>query len=436
MRRTRTASVVANTKSELAKRLVGFTTLPFIAALVPLLALPFISRAASLEDWAALNVGLSVGAFAAAVGLVGWNVLGTPLVAMATTVTEQQYLYARSFYLRCAVVAISSTASAVVAVAIAPQSSWPSAASFAVAGALNGIGLSWYAVGVGSPRLVLVYEVIPRTIATVLAVGVVTITEQVVWYGILLCLSVLVGTLAFHLRVYGRWLPPWPGRAQLRLDIGDMKHAWGVESTGSLYANAPVPLSGIVASSAMSAAFASNDKIYRYGMLGVSAAGNALQGWVLETRDAKRRNRNIVAIVIMSMVSVVGWAVLALLGPMLSGWLFGPDKQGDPLAFHFFAIAFVGVAMSTPLIRNVLVPARRDRAVLVITLVAAVGGVAAMLALGFAFGITGVAAGFALSELVALVACIWLTIRVGLHYREPSTRHEEASVDRKENDEA
>lgn len=194
-------------RSELAKRLVGFSTLPFLAALIPLIALPFVSRAASLDDWAALNVGLSVGAFAAAVGLVGWNVLGTPLVAMAGSAAEQRALYARSFYIRFSVVVISSALSAVVAVAISPAASWAPAAAFAVASALNGISLSWYAVGVASPRLVLFYEVIPRTVATALALGVVLLTGQVVWYGLLLCASVVVGVLAFHLHLDRRLLP-------------------------------------------------------------------------------------------------------------------------------------------------------------------------------------------------------------------------------------
>lgn len=419
----------------LARRLVGFSTLPFLAALIPLVALPIVSRAASLDDWAALNIGLSVGALGAAVGLVGWNVLGTPLVAMAGSATEREALYARSFYIRFSVVVVSSVLSAVIAVAISPAGSAGPAIAFAVASALNGISLSWYAVGVASPLLVLYYEVVPRTLATALAVVIVLLTGQVVWYGLLLCAAVLLGVLAFHLQLDRRLLPRWPGLAVLRADVGDMRHAWGVESVGSLYANAPVPLAGIVASSVAAAAFASNDKIYRYGILGVGAAGNALQGWVLETRGATRRRRNLIAIAIMGVIAVIGWAVLAIFGPLLSGWLFGADKQGDPIAFHFIGIAFIGVTMSTPLIRNILIPARKDRPVFLVTLVAAAGGLAAMIAAGTAFGIAGVAAGFAISEIVTLAACIVLTMRVGLHHREvaPAARRSSSEDENDEN---
>lgn len=410
---------MASPTTILARRLLGFSTLPFLASVLPLIALPFISRSASTDDWTAMNVGLGVGAFAAAVGLVGWNILGTPLVAMAGSRAAQEDLYGRSFFIRSFVVVIASALSAIVAGVISPASVWPTAAAFAIASALNGIGLSWYAVGVSSPRIALLYEVVPRAITTAASIVVVLLTGQVFWYGVLLCASVLAGTLVFHLRTLGRVVPAWPGWAVLRGDVGDMRSAWGVESVNSLYQNAPVPVAGIIASSASAAAFSSSDKIFRYGTLAVSAAGNALQGWVLETRGPARRRRNLATFVIMAVVAVIGWIVLALLGPLLSGWMFGASKQGDPVVFHFYGIAFVAIAMSTPLIRNILIPARRDRVVFVITLIAAAVGVGAMVLAGAAFGIVGVATGFATSEVITLVACALLALRVGLSHHEP-----------------
>ncbi|MCP1429493.1 PST family polysaccharide transporter [Microbacterium foliorum] len=409
---------MASPAMTLTRRLVGFSTLPFLASVLPLLALPLVSRAASTDDWAAMNIGLGVGAFAAAVGLVGWNILGTPLVAMAGSPAAQRDLYGRSFFIRIVAVAIASALSALVAGLISPSASWPTAAAFAIASALNGIGLSWYAVGVSSPRIALLYEVVPRALATALSIAVVLLTNQVLWYGLLLCASVVVGTLAFHLAALHRILPHWPGWSTLRGDVADMRAAWGVESINSLYQNAPVPITGIVASSTAAAAFSSSDKIFRYGTLAVSAAGNALQGWVLETRGPSRRRRNLATFVIMGAVAAIGWVVLAVLGPWLSGWMFGADKQGDPAAFHFFGIAFVAISLSTPLIRNILIPARRDRTVFVITLVAAIVGIGAMVLAGASFGIAGVAAGFAASEVIMFVSCLVLTVRVGLDHHE------------------
>jgi len=398
----------------LARRLVGFTTLPFIAAVLPLVALPFVSRAATADDWTALNAGLGVGAFAAALGMVGWNVLGTPLVAMAESTSQRIDLYARSFYIRSALVVIASAIGAAVSALVAPPGAGGVAAVFAVASALNGIGISWYAVGVSSPWIIFWYEVVPRSVATALAIGVVLVTRNVLWYGVLLLLSILVGTALFHAKLLGRLLPRWPGMPRLRADVADMRHAWGVESIGSLYANAPVPFASGLASAASAASFSSSDKLYRYGTLAVSAAGNALQGWVLEAQGPHRRPRNLAAIGVMVAVAVIGWVVLVVFGPMLSGWMFGADKQGDPMVLQLYGIAFVAVTMSTPLIRNILIPARRDRQVLTVNIAAAVLGLAGMLGGGLLFGVVGVAIGFALSEVVTLVAALLLTLRVGI----------------------
>ncbi|CAH0130535.1 lipopolysaccharide biosynthesis protein [Microbacterium foliorum] len=420
MTRERTAS--PSPAGTLARRLLGFSTLPFLASVLPLIALPFMSRASTTDDWTALNIGLGVGTFAGAIGLVGWNILGTPLVAMAESDDERRELYGRSFYIRAAVVVVASLLSAVIASLISPSSSWAVAAAFAVAGALNGIGLSWYAVGVSSPSIALWYEVVPRGIATAVAIAVVLITQDVLWYGILLSLSIVLGTLAFHRRVLRRLWPPWPGLARLGSDVGDMKAAWGVESIGSLYQNAPVPVAGLIASPVDVAAYASSDRIYRYGTLGVSAAGNALQGWVLETTDAgSRRARNLASFAVMGVIAAIGWVVLAVFGPLLSGVLFGADKQGDPTAFQFLGIAFISVTMSTPLIRNILIPARRDGFVLAVSMVAAVVGVAMMVVLGSTLGTTGVAIGFAVSETATLLGCIALASRVGLSPPRAST---------------
>ncbi|KQR49527.1 hypothetical protein ASF87_12385 [Microbacterium sp. Leaf161] len=413
--------------SALARRLIGFSTLPFLASVLPLIALPFMSRASSTDDWTALNIGLGVGTFAGAIGLVGWNILGTPLVAMASSDDDRRALYGRSFYIRAAVVIVASLLSAVVASLISPTSSWAVAAAFAVAGALNGIGLSWYAVGVSSPRIALWYEVVPRGIATAAAIVVVLVTQNVLWYGVLLSLSIVLGTLAFHRRVLHRLWPTWPGIARLRSDVGDMKAAWGVESIGSLYQNAPVPVAGLIASPVDVAAYASSDRIYRYGTLGVSAAGNALQGWVLETTDSRsRRSRNLAAFAVMGVIAAIGWVVLAIFGPLLSGLLFGADKQGDPAAFHFLGIAFIAVTMSTPLIRNILIPARKDGFVLAVSMFAAIVGVALMVVLGSWLGTTGVAIGFAASETATLLGCIALATRVGLAPRSDATATRDA----------
>jgi len=398
----------------LIRRLLGFSMLPFLSSVLPLIALPIMARAASAADWAALGVGMGVGAFAAAVALVGWNLLGTPLVIAARSAAERDAMYSRSFYVRGIASVGVAIVGGIVAAVISPDAIATSAA-FAVATALNAMTLSWYAVAVAAPGMVFWYEVVPRAFATALAIGVVLLTGMVFWYGVLLTLSIVAGLIAFHLRRFRRVLPEWPGSQQLRESVADMRAAWGVETMTSLSTNAPVPIAGVVLSAAATAQFSSSDRIYRYGLMAIIAAGNALQGWVLESHAETRRTRNLVAFLVMGVVALVGWIILALLGPLVSGLLFGADKAGDPLAFHFYAIAFVGLALATPLIRNILVPARRDRQVLLASIAAAVTAFSAMVVFGVLLGGAGVALGFALGEILNLVLCIVLTLRLRGH---------------------
>ena len=405
----------------LVRRIAGFSTLPFLAAILPLIALPIVSRAAVPEEWVALNVGLGVGGFAGAIGLGGWNVLGTPLVAMAGSADERRTIYARSFSARVLVVAVVALIAAGISVAAAPSASWATAAVFAAAGAANGLEVNWYAVGISSPRVIVLFEILPRAVATALAIVVVRLTGQVFWYGVLLIVAVIAGVVAFHLSLYRRVLPPLSPLRLIAADISRMRSLWGVEASGNLYANAPVPISSVITGVGAASAYASSDKLYRYGTLGVGAVGNAVQGWVLEVGDERRRERNLVGIAIMLAVGVLGWLFLAFGGVWFSSLLFGSELAGDGQVFVILGAAFFAMAVRTPLIRNVIVPAHKDRMLLVLTFVAALVGVGLMVAFGAWLGAAGVALGFAASELIMLTGCIVLTARVGLAAHTPRT---------------
>ncbi|PVW06088.1 hypothetical protein DEA06_00605 [Microbacterium sp. Gd 4-13] len=390
---------------DLVRRLLGFSTLPFLSAVLPLLALPIVARAGGVDGWSAFNVGQAIGTYAAAVGYVGWNVLGTPLVAAAKTKDERIRVYARSFYVRAVSALFIAAAASSLAYAVAPAPSRAVAVSFALAGAVSALGLSWFAIGISSIWVIIWYEIVPRAIATALAIALILLTGDVLWYGILLIVAPLAGLAAFHLVYCGRLIPPWLGWRQVSRDLFDLRSAWGVEVVGNLYANAPVPLVSVVSPVPAAAAYGSSDRLYRYSLLAVAAAGNALQGWVLEVDDDRRARRNTVGIILMTGLGIAGLAGLIVLGIPLSRLLFGAELEAQLPSLVWLGISFFAVAASTPLIRNVLMPARREKAVLAITLASAVLGLAAMVLASVVWGPPGVAAGLAVSELFTLIAC-------------------------------
>lgn len=403
----------------LIRRLGGFSTLPFVSAILPFLAIPVVGRTSGEDGWTAFNVGQAVGAYAAAVGYVGWNSLGTPMVAAEATPSARHTLYARSFYARLPIVVVVAVIAAVVGALLSPASALGVAVTFAVAGALGGFGLSWYAVGVSSISLIVWFEIVPRAIATAVAIAVLLLTGDVVWYGVAMIVAAIAGVVAFHLVHLGRLLPVWDGWRQVRHDIASLRSAWGVEIVGNLYSNAPVPVAAASSSVAQSASYSSSDRIYRYGLLGVVAVGNALQGWTLEARGDHRRLRNRVSIALMSGLGLFGMCFLTFVGVPVSEFIFGGAAPAVQGMLIWLGLSYLAIAASTPLIRNVLLPARREATVLKVTIASAGLGLAGMIGGGVLIGPSGVAAGLALSEVFTLVCCIAFTRRVGLG--EPAT---------------
>ena len=152
----------------------------------------------------------------------------------------------------------------------------------------------------------------------------------------------------------------------------------GIDAAGNAYGSTPVPISTASLTAPDAAAFGSADKLYRVGLtVVVTALGNAFQGWVLDPAVADRRRRQLLAIAAHGVAGVVGFAFLATLGPWVTGLIFpGQGAQYAPSAW--FGVAFLFISLSTPLIRNLLVPSGRGRTVLVCTLASSVVGLVVM----------------------------------------------------------
>lgn len=400
-------SVYAQKVRGVLSRLLGFSTLPFISMLVPLLALPVVARVGGVAGWAALTVGQAAGGYAAAVAYAGWNVLGTPLVAKARDRVERQRLYVLAFYCRMGALGVAAPVAALVAALLSDERAVLVAIGAALSSAVTALGVSWYAVGVGSPILIAAYDLLPRLLATLACLPIVIATQRVEPYVFGLLLAPLVGLIAFHRREWRRWVPEWIGLRALKDGYAQNRAAWLVEASGNLYSSAPVPMSAAVGGPVVAAGYGSGDRLYRYGLYAVVAFANALQGWVLESSRHSRR-RHTIAILIMLTVGAVGAAVLALVGVPAAALVFGQEVAPTQDVMLWLALAYFCVSVSTPLIRNILVPARREKSVLVVTLSSALIGLATMIALGQLWGAPGVAAGLAISELVTAVVCGFL----------------------------
>jgi hypothetical protein len=161
-----------------------------------------------------------------------------------------------------------------------------------------------------------------------------------------------------------------------------------------------------VQSASATAGFSSADNIYRLGLFSIVAVGNTFQGWTLEPSASNPRCRHLIAVYAHLLLGVLGGAFLTILGPWVSGLIFGEALRADTLTSFFYGLSFFFLSASTPFIRNVLIPAGRQRTVLIWTALSAVCGIVLMVSAGLSGNVSGVALGMAVSEAVLLAGLL------------------------------
>ncbi len=394
------------------RRLTGFTVLPLLSLVTPFLLLPVVARVAGPSGWSSFVAGQAVGMVGATVVFWGWNVGGPVLVAQASSAVERAEVYAASLRTRYLLLLGVVPAAAVVSALVAQPGHRLDASAMAVATSLLGLSPSWFGIGVGDPWLLFWYDTMPRVVAAVVGAGVVWATGFVWTYPVLLALSVAVSLVAFRRRVVAGvdGTSPFPvsrSGGELRTHLGTA----GINLAATAYASTPVPIVTVAFRPDVSSPFASADAAYRLGLFTVTAMGNAFQGWTLEGSGGERRSRHRTAFGAHLVLGVVGGLLFAALGPWVTGFVFGPDVAAPRDVCVWYGVAFLFLSVSTPPIRNLLVPAGRVRLVLGWTLGSAVVGLVLMIGAAVAGWSAGVAAGMAVSEAVLLAGLLGPALR-------------------------
>jgi O-antigen/teichoic acid export membrane protein len=388
----------------LARRLLSFSTIPAISALIPFLVLPILPRAAGAEAWVAIAVGQSVGGFLALVDALGLNVQGPTLVALAPAEARAD-LFARGTRARILILFPTLVVGAVASWALAPAGSGLDAALMAVAITLGGLTSSWYLIGLGTPLPLIGFELLPRAIATGLGgVAVMIGGSGLVWtYPTLLIVAIVGGVLGYARRVVPlrELMTGW--RSALRFARTQLSAA-GTEAVSGAYTALAVSIVTLGASTAQAAVYVSGDKLWRMGQTVIGAQGNALQGWVVENDRAHFGDRARRALLLHGILGITGLCVFAGLGPWLTSFLF--VNGIDHLTALCFGIATFCLSMSTATGRHVLIAWGRPRLVFASVVLGAIVGVPTSLALASVLGAVGGSIGLAAAEASVLVAQI------------------------------
>ncbi|MFE1665579.1 polysaccharide biosynthesis protein [Microbacterium sp. P02] len=392
-------------------RLAGFSGAPILSALAPFIILPVVSRIVGAEGWANFSAGQSIGILGMVGVLFGWGIVGPVRIARAVSSQERAIILHESIRSRLLLSLIAVPAAAVATFLVSGEAFRVESIAVAVAMTLSGLTPAWFCIGEGNPRGLMLFDAVPKLLASLVALPVVALSGVVLWYPILLVAATLP---AFALHARRTAHPGARGGAEPRGILAVLRElvpTAAIDATGNAYGSTSIPIATAGLAAQDASAFASADRVYRIGTLAIVAVANAFQSFVLDPAaiDVRRRHRG--ALLVHAGLGLAGGLAIALLSPWATTVLFGPAVAAQPLPSALFGIAFVCISMATPLIRNLLIPAARFRAVFAATILAAVVGILVMVT-GSALGSGGlVACGVAASEFVALAVLAGPAIR-------------------------
>ncbi|MDJ0316479.1 polysaccharide biosynthesis protein [Arthrobacter antibioticus] len=393
-------------------RLSGFTILPLLSLVTPLLLLPVISGFVGGQGVSSVMTGQAIGTFATTVIMWGWNVDGPVAIARTEHLQERSLIYLSSIRTRLTLMAAVIPITIVVTGLAARAEFRSEAISMALASAFIGMSPAWFCIGLGQPRLLAIYDTIPRFLATMMSIPLLLWTSQLWTYTCLLGVATAISLCVFH-RKYspaGNWFPS--NFRRTFKEIRSQTDTAGINVANSSYAFTAVPIATATTTAAASGSLATADTLYRFGLFSVISLGNALQAWVLERNAPNSRHRQLLAMYSHFLLGVLGAVILTLLGPAVSEIVFAGQVRADRVICFYYGIAFAFISASQPLVRNLLIPAGKSRLVLTGTVAAAAVGISGMIAAGVTGHTEGIALSMAASEFVLFIALFAPAIRL------------------------
>ncbi|MCI2193693.1 MAG: hypothetical protein LKK46_06125 [Ancrocorticia sp.] len=357
--------------SQLFRKFFGFSLIPIIGAMSPLLVLPFVSRIGGIDIWASVGVSQSIGTIGAVVVSSGWTVAGPARLALAEDSSEQARIYCRAFWSKSVILAPASILSCIIVAIILPDMSLTFPLLLTVAMVYSGYSVSWFGVGIGSPRITLNYGTLPKILASIFAIVPIITTRNVVWYPISLLVGTTIGLALLHLHLFSSILPPWITFGELQDTLRSSISPAIIDVASSAASMAPVPVVAAVTDSIRAAQFSSMDKVFRYALFSVTALSDTLQSWVLE-RNARFTKRISFALLLHVVLGLLGLSILLLAGSQVSSLLFGAEVAASASIALPYGFAFFAKSLSVSLIRNIVIPSNRAKTMALMNVTASI----------------------------------------------------------------
>ncbi len=395
----------------LGRRILAFAGLPLLSLIAPFLFLPVLARTAPTDAWVGIALGQSVGGFSALIASWGYSTLAPPKVATAGTFQRVRILVT-SLHVRLPLWLVAASIAMVATSLLAPVGVRFDSALMALAMSLAGLAPTWFWIGVGRVKPIVLLEVLPRIVATIMATVVLVAGGSVMWYPALLTMAMLCAPVVVAVRYAGREVLKVE-REELRTVIREHPPAVIAESAAGVYNSLAIALVTSAAPIAQVGRYVSGDKVYRIGQYGVSALGNALQGWVVQDGKRSLGRRLRAAVVLHALLGSFGMVSAGVAGPWLTQLLFGQDVAISSATAWGFGLALLGVSLGTAFGRIGLIALGARQAFMWCVIFASAGGVVALLLGAAAGGAAGAAWALGAIEIASaatqgvVLACLW-----------------------------
>ncbi|RLK47975.1 O-antigen/teichoic acid export membrane protein [Microbacterium telephonicum] len=384
--------------SALARSLGGFTAIQLVGFAAPFIALPVIARMVGAAEWVHLASAQAIGSLTAAVILFGWWTAGPSEYYRRSGKAARALLYRQSVLERAIVASVALPISFVVVAMITPPDFLLIAVLANLAMASYGFTPDWYFIAMRRPAKLALYETGPRAFGIVVGVGAILLTRDIIWYP----LTQLVAAAIAYLLMIHLETPRSSGMTvSLKSGLRNLRSNMPIAASnilGAAYGQLTIPVASALATNGALAPYVAGDKLYKASRFTIVALGNTLQGWVL---SAETYRRQMFAISFHIGWGIVGGSMLAVLTPWATHLLFGSELRVEYSTSIAFGVAFLFASITTPLVRNVLIPHGRRRLPLVATALALTVGLGGIWPFYSAFGVSGIGLAVAASEFVS-----------------------------------
>ncbi|TFC68585.1 lipopolysaccharide biosynthesis protein [Cryobacterium sp. TMT2-4] len=384
----------------------GFSLLQVLAAIMPVLVLPVVTRIVGPEGWVALAIGFSMGGVVAILANFGWTLTGPGLVAGEVSAAARE-TYAESVHVRVIACTIAAVCAGFVAAELSNREYMNLAVLMTVAVGMNGLSASWYFLGRSQPGLIALTDVGPKALAATLSIPLILITHDPSVYPILLIAASVVGLLASNLMILNRLCCPVPSWRSVRLRARLNASTVGSGLVIAGYGAFSVSLSSFVSGAAVAvvASFAASVRLRAMAQAVIVAVSSGLQGWAIEKNDGRHNwARMRASLIANTLVGALTGTVFVVLAPWATFLIFGPGVNVSFATALWTGIACFLYSVSASLTYHVLAPTGHLQWIAASTTAAAIVGVPLLLLLTPGLGADGASMAVMIAEAVVVAA--------------------------------